>query len=35
MVLSTGSFLMAVFGFTILYGGLGFCLSIALRKKIP
>ena len=35
MILSTGSFLMAVFGFIILYGGFGFCLSISLRKRIP
>ncbi|WP_148705256.1 MetS family NSS transporter small subunit [Methanosarcina siciliae] len=35
MLLSTGSFLMAVFGFVILYGGLGLCLSIALRKRMP
>ncbi|HII78828.1 MAG TPA: MetS family NSS transporter small subunit [Methanosarcina sp.] len=34
-MLSTGSILMAVFGFIILYGGLGFCLSIALRKRSP
>jgi hypothetical protein len=35
MMLSTGSILMAAFGFIILYGGLGLCLSIALRKRIP
>ncbi|WP_416182825.1 MetS family NSS transporter small subunit [Methanosarcina sp.] len=34
MMFSTGSIEMAVFEFLILYGGLGFCLSIALRKTM-
>ncbi|WP_158024202.1 MetS family NSS transporter small subunit [Methanosarcina horonobensis] len=33
MMLSTGSIAMLVFGFVILYGGLGFCLRIALQKE--
>ncbi|MCQ1537043.1 MetS family NSS transporter small subunit [Methanosarcina sp. KYL-1] len=32
--MSTGSIAMAVFGFVFLYGGLAYCLSIALRKKM-
>ncbi|MDD2438606.1 MAG: MetS family NSS transporter small subunit [Methanosarcinaceae archaeon] len=32
--LSTGSIIMAIFGFVGLYGGLAFFLSIALRKKM-
>ncbi|MDD3043164.1 MAG: MetS family NSS transporter small subunit [Methanosarcinaceae archaeon] len=33
-MLSTGSIAMAVFGFVVLYGGLAFFLSIALKKKM-
>lgn len=33
MMLSTGSIAMLVFGFVILYGGLGLCLRIALKKE--
>lgn len=33
MMLSTGSIVMLVFGFVILYGGLGFFLGVALKKE--
>ena len=32
-MLSTGSVIMAVFGFLIFYGGLGYFLSITLRQR--